>query len=340
LADIQPTIAQAAEQYAIAIDKMKAGLADTMAKLQAQNLTRAQLAEELFSTDFAALIGKELGMDAATGQLALAHNLVLGKMERFGNVTEEMLQALVNLDQATLIGRSKLVADQAKTIVLQNMLQGTEGAVKIKDVIRAGLDENISTAALKTEVNTTLNTFSRAVTNEMAETAPVGTLYVYEGPVDEKTRDICLEMAAAGALTREQVVDQFPGAFLDGGGYNCRHQWTEQDAAFFVDKKNAEERIAAKDAKGKWTKPQTVLEKTVNPKEPKKVLRPIVDKTKVTGAFKEARRRKMNIDNGLNLVIEKSGISQSAVNKAYGALARKGITPSSDSFIDLFIAEL
>ena len=65
----------------------------------------------------------------------------------------------------------------------------------------------------------------------MADQDPPDALYVYEGPSDDRTRDECLAMIAAGALTRAEVEAQFPGAFVDGGGFNCRHSWVPEAAA-------------------------------------------------------------------------------------------------------------
>ena len=78
----------------------------------------------------------------------------------------------------------------------------------------------------------------------MMDIAPSNTKYVYIGPVDEKTRDECLQMASAGRLTLEQIKSQFGEAVLvDGGGFNCRHKWeiaSEEGTTFFEgDKVNA-----------------------------------------------------------------------------------------------------
>ena len=78
----------------------------------------------------------------------------------------------------------------------------------------------------------------------MMDIAPSNTKYVYIGPVDEKTRDECLQMASAGRLTLDQIKSQFGEAVLvDGGGFNCRHKWeiaSEEGTQFFEgDKVNA-----------------------------------------------------------------------------------------------------
>ena len=90
---------------------------------------------------------------------------------------------------------------------------------------------------MQTLVNTTLNTYSRQVTNQMMKVAPNNTKYIYIGPLDDRTRDECLEYANAGELTEAQIESNGWSASLsDGGGFNCRHKWeiaSEEGVKFF-----------------------------------------------------------------------------------------------------------
>ena len=52
-------------------------------------------------------------------------------------------------------------------------------------------------------------------------------------------------MAAAGELTKDEIDAQFPGAFIDGGGYNCRHAWVPVDAADMVNQEAAQKALDA-----------------------------------------------------------------------------------------------
>ena len=73
---------------------------------------------------------------------------------------------------------------------------------------------------------TTLNSYSRTISNSMMEVAPKNTKYVYIGPSDEKTRDICLRQISAGRKTLAQIKSTFGEEVLvEGGGFNCRHKW-------------------------------------------------------------------------------------------------------------------
>ena len=59
----------------------------------------------------------------------------------------------------------------------------------------------------------------------MAQNAPANLMYVYTGPIDDRTSDICLQISAAGPMTLKQIDNRFPSTFENGGHFNCRHQF-------------------------------------------------------------------------------------------------------------------
>jgi len=60
-------------------------------------------------------------------------------------------------------------------------------------------------------------------------------------------------------MTREDIDSQYPGAFGDGGGFNCRHRWARETSSSkkLSDKKGAQTVISGKQKQGKWRTPQT-----------------------------------------------------------------------------------
>ena len=100
---------------------------------------------------------------------------------------------------------------------------------------------------MQTVVNTTLNTYSRAVTNSMMDNAPDNTKYVYIGPVDDRTRDECLEYASVGPITLQEIIGNgWEASLEDGGGFNCRHKWeiASTEGKGFSEHKEAEKRVS------------------------------------------------------------------------------------------------
>ena len=93
-------------------------------------------------------------------------------------------------------------ATELKNLLSNGAISGMQKSQILNQVTAAS-----SASMQKTLLNTRLNTFSRVATNTMMKDAPVDTKYVYIGPIDEKTRDECLEYASAGALTEEKLTE-------------------------------------------------------------------------------------------------------------------------------------
>ena len=118
--------------------------------------------------------------------------------------------------------RTANASESLRGYLVQSVLGG-----KTRAEIKAGLAliPEIKTANVNTIVDTMLRNFGRSVNAVMSEALPQTQKYYYLGALDEKTRDECLNMIMAGELTRDEIDVQFPDAFLNGGGFNCRHSW-------------------------------------------------------------------------------------------------------------------
>ena len=76
------------------------------------------------------------------------------------------------------------------------------------------------------KITDSMNNYSRSVTSQQMDKSPPELKYVYIGPVDEKTRPFCLEAAAAGAITLDDIKSRaWSESLSSGGGINCRHNW-------------------------------------------------------------------------------------------------------------------
>ena len=84
----------------------------------------------------------------------------------------------------------------------------------------------LSGKQMETLVTTGLNDYSRSVSKVMIDQLSDKQQYRYVGAIDDRTRDVCLDMWGSGNLTKEQIESRFGASvFISGGGYNCRHQW-------------------------------------------------------------------------------------------------------------------
>ena len=167
-----------------------------------------------------------------------AHIQVLKDTFSIAKVSEETLLALKNFSQSTFLEQIGSLASTIKEEIARGSLAGFSRQQIIESIRETS---GLTPAHIRTNVTTALNNYSRSVTKVMMDAAPKNTKYEYIGPIDDRTRDECLEMGSAGSLTLEQIRSQFGEAVLvDGGGINCRHKWEiASQEKFFHDVRTA-----------------------------------------------------------------------------------------------------
>ena len=153
------------------------------------------------------------------------HGQMLQTIQGFSTVKEEALQALVDMNTNALINQ----IDNMSGVIRKEIVNGVIGGVPPNEILKAVRGQgSLSSGQLKTLIDTTMNDYSRTVTKLMMDNMPDNTKYEYIGPLDEKTRPACVEMIAAGRLTKDQILknfSKFGNILANGGGYNCRHKW-------------------------------------------------------------------------------------------------------------------
>ena len=152
-----------------------------------------------------------------------SHSGMLQSIQGFATLSEETLQSLINYNTETLLSQLDNMGAIIKKEVVKGIISGSPIQTIVDSVRGQG---SLSPAQLQTLVDTAMNEYSRSVTNLMMDEMPKNTKYQYIGALDDRTRPECLEMMAAGDLTRKQIVSRFGSEVLiSGGGYNCRHKW-------------------------------------------------------------------------------------------------------------------
>ena len=214
---------QIAQQFAQALQKAQAQMVEDILDLK-QSLTRDEFISLISTLDVDDYIFNQIGMQNDLNQYIASYESVLLGMEATGQVTEETLQALVRLDEATFRNQISLMGEK----VIDEAVKGIIGGKTEREIAQSMIDVGFERYEAETLANTALNTFERNVTSQMTAFDPADATYVYQGPIDEKTRDICLKMMASGSMTRDDIDSQYPGAFVDGGGFNCRHRWARE----------------------------------------------------------------------------------------------------------------
>ena len=217
----QRDIDRSSEQIANLVDKAKAELISSLLLIGKEIGDVSEFAETLLTLDVEGTLKRKL--QKVTSIYANAHRGVLESTIGFADINPKALSTFATLNEQ-LFDNSiiRTISGNIKTQVVKGLQAGMSATQIIENVSSA----SISNAQMQTLVNTTLNTYSRQVTNQMMDIAPKTTKYVYIGAIDDRTRDECLDMASAGELTLDQIVSQFGEAVLvDGGGFNCRHKW-------------------------------------------------------------------------------------------------------------------
>ena len=152
-----------------------------------------------------------------------AHTMVLKDMDVVANITEETLRSLTNFSTSSFADHLGQMGNIIKKEIVKGAIAGsTEKGIFDAIQQQAGL----SGKQMETLVTTGLNDYSRSVSKVMIDQLSDKQQYRYVGAIDDRTRDVCLDMWGSGNLTKEQIESRFGASvFISGGGYNCRHQW-------------------------------------------------------------------------------------------------------------------
>ena len=235
----QRDIDKSSEQIANLVDKARAELVSSLYLIGKEIGDVGEFAEALLTIDIEGSLKSKL--QKATSIYANAHRNVLESTIGFADINPRALATFATLNEQLF---DNAIIRTISGNIRTQVVRGLQAGMTALEITEGVVSSSISNAQMQTLVNTTLNSYSRQVTNQMMSVAPKTTKYVYIGPVDDRTRDECLDMASAGELTLDQIVSQFGEApLVDGGGFNCRHKWeiaSEEGTQFFEgDKVNA-----------------------------------------------------------------------------------------------------
>ena len=155
------------------------------------------------------------------GYLAAQRDILLSK-QFFAPIAEAELQSLLVASEqyfgASLVGMGGVIKQQVLTGIVNDRTVG--------EIVELIGKQGYASHSLNRIINDGMNNYSRSVSSYMMDEAPANTKYVYIGPADEKTRDFCLQLMAAGELTRKQIREKgWTSSLTEGGGGNCRHNW-------------------------------------------------------------------------------------------------------------------
>ena len=219
---------RAAKDFIIALDKVRndivakfISLKDTATADEIRRMIVMETKDFVFTDPkFSAAFNKMLGMFGES----------LDGIKAFAAVSETTLQGLIDIQQASWVAEFEIEITAIQKEIFNASLSGSWNQKTIINNLINGVHGNLTEGQINTLVDTSLSTFERNITTAMMEEMPDDTLYIYVGPQDDKTREICNEMLGAGAITKQEIIGAFGSDALGiGGGINCRHKWTLSD---------------------------------------------------------------------------------------------------------------
>jgi hypothetical protein len=178
---------------------------------------KRQVRQALQASGFEALAraATQEPFDTIAGRVLRGRSVDVGRVEgwrawHFEDLRDEGIVISRALGGAVMRGSISRRAQRAIPQELAKILEHAEGRVQ-------------------TLYDTAVSVYGRQVEAESAGDDPT-TRFAYFGPVDQKTREFCLDHVGK-VYTRAEIdrLDngQLSNVFLTAGGWNCRHQWME-----------------------------------------------------------------------------------------------------------------
>lgn len=219
MASTNNIIDKASKQFATQWDSVKRGVTPIYKQLLNSNLTNTERITAVAALDLQTTLVNNPAIKNMLSQMATTHIQVLKSMPAFAEVSDAFLTALIKVDSILYTGQIGATATQIQTLISQSLTSNLSEAGFIKALQTTGLTQ----AQAGSLANTSLWDYNRMVNKEMANNSPKNKLYKAIGPIDSRTRQICLDALAAGEMTLEQWEAQFGNYFVTGAGFNCRH---------------------------------------------------------------------------------------------------------------------
>ena len=173
----------------------------------------------LSDIDFESLFRGGYGMDAALEKLSVSFaTKVIVVPPPPVTPSAETLSTVLKFEVETASKQISQTAAEIKKIMMQSVL-GHQSEAEFAAALNTG---TLRPDQINSYVNQNLRSFHRTVESQMAEANPQE-LYIWDGPLDDRTSDECVTMISEGALTYDEWQSQY-GAYLNSGThYGCRH---------------------------------------------------------------------------------------------------------------------
>ena len=150
---------KASQDFARAIQRVQTELVSQIFDLRTQGMTRSEIVLVLQTLDMEDLILNQLNLRSDLDNLMLEYQSVLGSMEMTGAVTDEVLTALLRMDNNTFMKQIGLMGDQVRNEAARGIIAGASEADIAQSIVK-GAGGVLRPDQAETLANTALNTFN------------------------------------------------------------------------------------------------------------------------------------------------------------------------------------
>ena len=206
------------EQFNIAIQKMQDSIIKIYNKANKANVPNDVIIKELLDLDLNQTVGREI--NGQLEQLMTQYAVELKSMQSFADVSETVIESLIRTALIVYQNKIKDKIDVMKKLMIESVI----GDLPINEFEGMVSSFGLTPSQAEALVDDSLRKFSRNVTREMANNAPEEKLYIWSGPIDNRTSDECLTLIALGPMTIAQFDSESPGSFNSGTHFGCRHE--------------------------------------------------------------------------------------------------------------------
>ena len=190
VADFEARLTEAQDQFA-----------EDVEELREQGLSTEEILVILAGISMVDYWLVDLQMQQAVNRLMISFDTLLDDAVFFGKVSEVQLVALRNMQQASILRYTTDIGERVRLSLVQGVLQ----KMPRKDISAMLLrDLSIKPYQVDTIITTSMATYSRSLTLLQLEQNP-GQSLIYQGPMDSKTRPVCIRMLKEGGMTQTQV---------------------------------------------------------------------------------------------------------------------------------------
>ena len=206
------------KDFKLAFEKVQGNMLRIYNKAKSSNLSNDVIVRELLDMDLDAVVGRD--MNGELNKLMTQYALELKAMQSFADISENVIESLIKTDLLVYQNKIRDKVDVMRKLMIESVI----GDLPVSEFEQIVGSFGLTPSQAEALVDDSLRKFSRNVTREMANNAPEDNLYIWSGPIDERTSDECLRLIALGPMTVAEFESNEPGAFNSGTHFGCRHE--------------------------------------------------------------------------------------------------------------------